>query len=140
MADNTSSKLLITSKLAGLNGHVVVMSVWRGRYRRGRCRRFIPQGSTEKGIVFLPIPSDASHIQVTESVDIYPEELEVLKKIYVEGLTVDQAALALGLSNATLWRILDSSRRKIVDALLTLKPIKIVLYSESKQDHSEDKT
>ncbi|MGB9786802.1 MAG: DUF134 domain-containing protein [Infirmifilum uzonense] len=107
--------------------------------RRRTCRHWRgppPNENSPQGIVFLPLPGNTAHINLEESVDIYPEELEVLKIVYIDGLTIDEAASMLGFSNATLWRILDSARRKLVDALINLKPIRISL-STSKPSMEE---
>jgi hypothetical protein len=83
-------------------------------------------------VFFLPAPVLAGAHNPEEVVELYPEELAALKLVYVDGLQVEEAALRMGLSKATLWRILDSGRRKVVEALVQLKPLKIALPGEPK--------
>uniref|UniRef100_A0A7C3WJL8 DUF134 domain-containing protein n=1 Tax=Thermofilum pendens TaxID=2269 RepID=A0A7C3WJL8_THEPE len=81
-------------------------------------------------VFFLPAPTLGHAFSPEEVVELYPEELEALKLVYIEELQVEEAAARMGLSKATLWRILDSGRRKVVEALVQLKPLKVVLPGE----------
>ncbi|WP_052290761.1 DUF134 domain-containing protein [Desulfurococcus amylolyticus] len=57
---------------------------------------------------------------------MYDYEVEALKLVHVDGLTTDEAAARLGVSKATFWRMLESCRFKIAQALSEGKPIKLV--------------
>lgn len=98
---------------------------WRkrgpGRPPKPRILAFIPPS-----VAFLP------HVEGEliegEPVVIMPDELEALRLVYLEGLTQREASERMGISRGTLWRLLDSGRRKLVRALVERRPI--VLSSE----------
>jgi len=104
---------------------------WRRRCgHRYLAGRLAESGREAQGVFFLPAPAPPGALSPEEVVELYPEELEALKLVYMDGLQVEEAALRMGLSKATLWRILDSGRRKVVEALVHLKPLKIALPAE----------
>jgi len=53
------------------------------------------------------------------------EELEILRLVDLHGLTQEDAAMVIGISRRTLWRDLHEARRKITEALIYSKPIRI---------------
>ena len=96
------------------------------------CRRFHGPGRPPKPrvieyppherVVFLP----TSYVSgVGDAVHIEPDELEALRLVYLENLTQEQAASRMGVSRGTVWRLIDSARRKITYALVYKKPIVI---------------
>ncbi len=100
---------------------------WRWRWRRGGRGRppkdrliwFAPPGT----IAFIPCDEGGTCVSTEEPVYIMPDELEALRLVYLEGLSQEEAAKKMGVSRGTLWRALDSGRRKIVEALVKKKPI-----------------
>jgi uncharacterized protein len=60
-----------------------------------------------------------------EEVDLRLDELEVLKLCDYEELEQKEAAKKMKISQSTLQRILSSARRKIAEALIEGKAIKI---------------
>jgi uncharacterized protein len=54
-----------------------------------------------------------------------PEEIELIRLVDLEGLEQEEAAVRLGVSRKTAWRDLHEARRKIADALVFGKGIKI---------------
>ena len=58
-----------------------------------------------------------------EPVGLMPDELEALRLVYLEGLTQREASEKMGISRGTLWRLLDSGRKKLVQALVERRPI-----------------
>jgi predicted DNA-binding protein (UPF0251 family) len=58
-------------------------------------------------------------------VSIHPEEIEILRLIDMNGLEQEEAAIALGVSRKTLWRDLQSVRKKIADALVHGKGMEV---------------
>jgi len=46
-----------------------------------------------------------------------------LRLVYLEGRTQEEAAKLMKISRGTLWRALDSGRRKLVQALVERRPI-----------------
>ena len=83
--------------------------------------RFISGSYSE--VVYVPMTPDSG--VVGESIDIYPDELEALRLMYVEKLSIDEAATRMGVSRGTIWRLIDSGRRKLVEALVSRKPIRL---------------
>jgi predicted DNA-binding protein (UPF0251 family) len=95
---------------------------------RRRCRRggrgrfpkpvFIPHPSkVEK---FIPEPKTTAN-----SLSIEPAELEALRLVDLEGLSQEQAGTKMGVSRGTIWRLLQSARRKVAQALTEGRPLKV---------------
>ena len=61
-----------------------------------------------------------------EPIYIMPDEVEALRLVYYEGLTQEEAAKKMGISRGTLWRLLSSGRRKLVQALVEGRPLILV--------------
>ncbi len=62
--------------------------------------------------------------QIEETV-LRVEELEALKLVDMEGLYQEQAASRMGVSRQTLQRLLDEARRKVAEALIKGKALRI---------------
>ena len=61
-----------------------------------------------------------------EMVELTPEEMEALRLKNVKGLDQEQAAKEMNTSQSTFQRILSSAYKKISDALINGKAIKII--------------
>lgn len=88
---------------------------WRRRHRRGRRGRLpkpISIGKTPTIDKFTPTPQ-----QNPESVFIEPAELEALRLVDLEGLSQEEAGERMGVSRGTVWRLVQSARRKTAQAL-----------------------
>ncbi len=91
------------------------------RYRRGHRGRFpkpviIPNPTkTQK---FIPQPATNKN-----TITIEPAELEALRLVDLEGLSQEQAGTKMGISRGTIWRLVKSARRKIVQALTDGRPL-----------------
>ena len=103
---------------------------WRRWGRRGLgplCRRLLGEALSRlderrlEGLerLWLPLPPGGG----AEPVVLYTDELEVFTLVYLEGLSQEEAAERLGVSRARVWRLLDSARRKLAEALGAGKPI-----------------
>lgn len=92
----------------------------RGCHGRGRprVRRRIREGAAFR--CFGPLCGRPDEVVV-----ILPEEVEALRLVDLAGLEQEEAALALGVSRKTLWRDLHEARRKVADALVHGKMIRI---------------
>ncbi len=73
-------------------------------------------------ITFVPHDEAGQPIE-GEPITLMPDELEALRLVYLEGLTQKEASERMGISRGTLWRLLDSGRKKLVRALLEKRPI-----------------
>jgi predicted DNA-binding protein (UPF0251 family) len=96
---------------------------WGRRRRRGRRGRFpkpvtIPTPSkVEK---FIPQPKTTA-----SSISIEPAEVEALRLVDLEGLSQEQAGTKMGVSRGTVWRLLQSARRKVAQALTEGRPLTV---------------
>jgi len=61
-----------------------------------------------------------------ESVYLEPAELEVIRLVDLEDLNQQEAGERMDTSRGTIWRLLQSSRRKIALALIEGRRIEIV--------------
>ena len=110
---------------------MIVMG-WRHRHRRGRRGRF-PKPVT-LGIIppinnFTPNPPGN-----LEPVLIEMAELEAFRLVDLEGLSQEEAGQRMGVSRGTIWRLVQSARRKTAQALTEGRPLQIAA------DQSSDET
>jgi predicted DNA-binding protein (UPF0251 family) len=88
---------------------------WGRRRRRGRRGRY-PKP------VAIPIPSKVEKFipqpRITASpITIEPAEIEALRLVDLKGLSQEQSGIEMGVSRGTVWRLLQSARRKVAQAL-----------------------
>ena len=79
---------------------------------------------------FTPTPQ-----QNLESIDIEPAELEAFRLVDLEGLSQEEAGQRMGVSRGTVWRLLQSARRKTAQALSEGRSLSIA-SSNSDRDGS----
>lgn len=82
-----------------------------------RCLRFNPNTT-----YFKPRGVPMWHL---EEVVLLPDEIEALKLYEVDGLDQTKSAEKMNISQPTFARILDSANKKIADAIIKGKAIKI---------------
>ena len=109
LLDNAQKYISITPQI----NKEIAMS--RRRCRRGRRGRFpkpvtIPTPS--KVEQFIPQPRISA-----SPIKIEPAEIEALRLVDLEGLSQEQAGTEMGVSRGTIWRLLQSARRKVAQAL-----------------------
>jgi predicted DNA-binding protein (UPF0251 family) len=92
----------------------------RGRPRKPRILGFPWNGS----ITWIPLINGLP-AQRAPPVYLEADEYEAYRLVYYLGLTQEDAASRMGVSRGTLWRLLESARRKIGFALDNLAPIVI---------------
>jgi len=94
---------------------------WRRRRRRGKRGRFpksVAIPNPPKVNKFVPTPQSDPRIILIE-----PAEVEALRLVDLEGLSQGEAGLEMGISRGTIWRLLQSARRKVVQALTEGRPL-----------------
>jgi len=97
--------------------------MWRwGRGRRGRPPKNRMIWGPIQYVTFVPFDSRGLPFP-GEPIYLLPDEYEALRLVYLEGLTQDDAAAKMNISRGTLWRSLDSGRRKVIQALVEKRPI-----------------
>ena len=60
-----------------------------------------------------------------EPIYIEPAELEALRLVDLEGLSQEEAGERMGVSRGTVWRLIQSARKKTTQALMEGRPISI---------------
>jgi len=65
-------------------------------------------------------------LSLLEEVTLHADELEALRLCDAEGISQDDAAKKMGVSQSTIQRILEKGRHKVSDALVKGKAIKII--------------
>jgi predicted DNA-binding protein (UPF0251 family) len=109
--------------------------MWRGRHRCGRRGRFpkpITLGTIPPLTTFTPIPS-----RNLDPVFIEFAEIEALRLVDMEGLSQDEAGERMSISRGTIWRLVQSARRKTAKALSEGRPLHIVT-STSKNTQNDN--
>jgi len=91
---------------------------------RPRKRRMV-KGSYEEHY-FKPRGARLSRL---EQIDLTFDEIEALKYVDFEGLTMDESAKHMGVSKPTFCRMANRARKKIADALINGKAINLQTYN-----------
>jgi predicted DNA-binding protein (UPF0251 family) len=109
LLDNAQKYISIAAQIDQL----ITMS--RRRRRRGRRGRF-PKPVT------IPIPPRVDQFVPQPSlsispITIEPAEMEALRLVDLEGLSQEQAGKEMGVSRGTIWRLVQSARKKVAQAL-----------------------
>jgi len=92
-----------------------VKGLLRGRRRRG------PKGRRPKPVMIGTSPPVRRFVPVPQvnptSIYMEPAELEVLRLVDLEGLSQEDAGSKMGISRGTVWRLLQSARKKVTQSL-----------------------
>lgn len=83
-----------------------------GNRKRRRCRRF------KNNKVYKPLATPACEL---EELRIYIDEFEAVRLCDYDGMDQTQAAEKMGVSRATVQRLLYAGRKKFVQAILESK-------------------
>ncbi len=104
---------------------------WKWRRRaRGRPlkpRRISLSSRFPRSIVYFPEIGFVNPPVNTEEITI--DELEALKLIYLDNLSYDDASKMMNISRGTVWRLVESGRRKLIKAITERRPFQIIPYS-----------
>ncbi|PVX25500.1 MAG: hypothetical protein CW716_07840 [Candidatus Bathyarchaeum sp.] len=100
-----------------------MITMSRRRCRRGRRGRFpkpvtIPNPPKIQKIIPYPATTD-------NPIPIEQAEIEALRLVDLEGLSQEEAGTEMGVSRGTIWRLLQSARRKVAQALTEGRPLTV---------------
>jgi predicted DNA-binding protein (UPF0251 family) len=87
----------------------------RRRCRRGRRGRFpkpVTIPTPPQIEQFIPQPRIHANPIIVE-----PAEIEALRLVDLEGLSQEEAGKEMGVSRGTIWRLIQSGRKKVAQAL-----------------------
>jgi predicted DNA-binding protein (UPF0251 family) len=56
---------------------------------------------------------------------IEPAEVEALRLVDLEGLSQEAAGIEMSISRGTVWRLLQSARKKVAQALTEGRPLAV---------------
>ncbi len=104
--------------------------MWRGRHRcggRGRFPKPVTLGIIPPITSFIPNPS-----WNLEPFFIEFAEVEAFRLVDMEGLSQEEAGQRMSISRGTIWRLVQSARRKTAQALSEGRPIYLVTSTPSK--------
>ena len=93
----------------------------RRRGRRGRFPKPVTLGMTPPITGMTPNPAGS-----LAPVFIDMAELETLRLVDLEGLSQEEAGKRMEISRGTVWRLLQSARKKTAQALTEGRPLQIV--------------
>ncbi len=93
----------------------------RRRGRRGRFPKPVTLGVTPPITGLTPNPPRS-----LEPVHIDRAELEAFRLVDLEGLSQEEAGQRMGISRGTVWRLVQSARRKTAQAMTEGRPLQIV--------------
>ena len=93
------------------------------RWRRRRGRRGRPPKPVKLGRIpsiggFIPNPQSSK-----DPIYLDPAELEVLRLVDLEHLSQEEAGERMEISRGTIWRLLQSARKKVIQALTEARPL-----------------
>lgn len=111
---------------------------WRWRRGRGAGRPMKPRVINRLPEVnrFVPASPEGKPIMGRDPITMTPDELEALRLVDYEGLLQEEAARRMGVSRGTVWRCLDSARRKVATMLSEGREL-LIAFSEL-QTHQDD--
>ena len=73
---------------------------------------------------FIPIPPNVpappwlERLATPPPIILQPDELEALRLVDFEDLTQEEAGKRMNISRGTVWRLLQSARKKVIQAIL----------------------
>lgn len=67
----------------------------------------------------------------SETIVIDPDEVEALRLVDYLGLNQEEAAQSMGISRGTVWRCVDSGRRKLITMVIEGRPLSVTNMDDS---------
>ena len=105
--------------------------MWR---RRRRCGR---RGRNPKPITLGAAPSEGgftpTRLRNAEPIFVEVAELEAFRLVDKEGLSQEEAGQKMNVSRGTVWRLVQSARKKTAQALTEGRPLLIVENRDSEE-------
>ncbi|MCD6402991.1 MAG: DUF134 domain-containing protein [Candidatus Aenigmarchaeota archaeon] len=105
------------------------------RWRWG-CRKF-GRGRPPSWLFLYSLPNVKEFVPQPmlnpQPIELSYAEYEVLRLLDLEGLTQEEAANKMNTSRATVWRLAESARKKIAQALTESRPLIIQPKGEIKR-------
>jgi hypothetical protein len=74
----------------------------------------------------------------SDPIYIEPAEMEALRLVDLEGLSQEEAGDRMGISRGTVWRLLQSGRKKAVEALIKARPLVISSLPPESREQAEE--
>ncbi|MBN1784443.1 MAG: DUF134 domain-containing protein [Candidatus Bathyarchaeota archaeon] len=90
------------------------------RGRRGRFPKPVTIPNPTKVERFVPQPTTTDN-----PIQIETAEVEALRLVDLEDLSQEEAGTKMGVSRGTIWRLLQSARRKVTQALTEGRPLTV---------------
>lgn len=100
----------------------------RGRRRRGRFGRIPHPVKIDQTVQLKSMTPDPEGNP--EPVYLEPAELEVIRLVDLEDLNQQEAGERMDTSRGTIWRLLQSGRRKIALGLIEGRRIEVIKHSD----------
>ena len=104
------------------------MSRRRRRGRRGRFPKPVIISNPLKVEKLVPEPRINARYILIE-----PAEVEALRLVDLEGLSQEEAGREMGVSRGTVWRLVQSARKKTAQALTEGRPLQIMASQSSEE-------
>jgi len=83
-----------------------------------RCLGFIP-----RPITFIPFAPGGPPVPPGEPIHMSFDEYEALRLTYMEGLNQEDVAKQMKVSRGTVWRCLESARKKVARMIVERRPL-----------------
>ncbi len=100
---------------------------WHYTSRRGRPPKPRIISVRPPNIIFLPLSLEGVRVDVGPPLTLYPDEYEAYRLVYFLGLKQEDAAKRMNVSRGTLWRCLNSARKKL--AYMLCMPKSLIILS-----------
>ncbi|MFX1576819.1 MAG: DUF134 domain-containing protein [Promethearchaeota archaeon] len=97
------------------------------RYRRGWAGRGRPPKPVSLGRIPAQTSFIPTEIKNSTPIQLYASELEAMRLVDKQGHEQKDAGKEMGVSRGTVWRLLQTGRKKVVTALTESRPLVIVV-------------
>jgi len=112
---------------------------FRRRRGRGPGRPIKPRRIEMEPVVKCFSPISSVEVDTANAVYLYYDEFEALRLADYLGLTHEKVASRMGVSRGTVWRLIESGRKKLMDCLVNGKML-IVIPRSRKYNTASDLT